>query len=1359
MQEVMKLTQSKIEQQTGKHISIADMQALLWYQEKELFNTLGAANKRSAPSDYEDAAQEAVRNSIENKLGFNRISPNYKITSNRMIKNERSGIYHDIGANTMARQFDSDQQKTVSRLLKQAVALGVPSEMVSGIKGFVASAGRKDSIARYYMNGPLAGHVMIDEALVNAAGMGGDVAKHAERTVLQNLVHEMAHAIDHAHSVDGMYSDHSPLFATERNKNGKIKYTGEVINELYNAWRDSTPLAYELSYPFDPSFDYPANVQRVEAFAQAAMLHFTEPELLAKHAPKTSAMFKEMFNDYESRSNQGKRFPAPVQEALRTDSVGAFDFESVASRPRIESQRGNQDEQARAGAGAGSDGLGRELKPPAVKTVKIADLDLHPDGLATAKSKFMWEPKYRHENTAPIAVENRNGKLHVLDGYHRVVQAMRDGNKEIEVIEHQSPSDQTFDPNNPSIIYSRSSRYFNSMPPPGVGMDGATIPNENTISHLTAQASKRVDAYREVAGKNIDKFRTLFQDYFLPVQRAQDRIAAAGGKITEDTDVAGREEVYYGRTGEQLKQLEDKHVKPLISEMARLGVSQEDLELYAYAKFAPDRNARIAKINPKFPDGGSGMTNADAAQVLSDFKDNGMDKKLEPLWTRLQAMNESRVATLENAGLISKDEAAMWRSEKNYVPLKGVAEGTEDAGFQRTGQGFSIGGKEAHRALGRQSRATDIIANAIAQGEAAIIRAEKNRVATALLRLAQDNPNENLWSVDRVAEKPTFNENTGEVSYKKDSLHRLRDNVVQVKVDGEQHFVTLHDKQLAESMKNLGAAKMGAFLRAFSSLNRFFSLTRTTLAPEFVLANFSRDLQTAAINLSGEQSASMAAAVVKDVPNAIKAMYLHNRGNNPGGSWGREVQEFAAEGGMTNFVAQRTVEEQQKKIEGLLKEAKGGVVGGARKLVREVFGFVEDVNGAVENGVRLSAYSNARRAGMSKQDAARLAKNLTVNFNKKGSAGPALNALYMFYNASMQGSARFLTALKSPKVQKIMAATAVAGYAISMMNRSNAGDDDDGQNRFDKIPDWEKARNIIIFEPGGGGKYLKIPMPYTYNLPYLIGTSMESMINGKAKASSAAANITNAMLTSFNPIGDYDVRADSSQQIEKLASPTALDPLVDIVNNRNFFGAPISPEVSPFDKSPDPDSQRYFASTNPQAVWLADKLNSLTGGDKVKSGGIDVSPASMVYLFDYLTGGSGAFGERMATAISLAAKGEPVPSYKIPFYRVFAGELNEARVSQTYYAARDDVNQRIAEFKLGRAVGFDTESARTDALVGQQLNGLLLSTDKRMKLLRDRRKKADALGDEKTVDDIKVRERALQLRFAKAYFAKLGENE
>ena len=76
---------------------------------------------------------------------------------------------------------------------------------------------------------------------------------------------------------------------------------------------------------------------------------------------------------------------------------------------------------------------------------------------------------------------------------------------------------------------------------------------------------------------------------------------------------------------------------------------------------------------------------------------------------------------------------------------------------------------------------------------------------------------------------------------------------------------------------------------------------------------------------------------------------------------------------------------------------------------------IENVNDAFENSIRLSAYIEAREAGVSREDAAQLAKNITVNFNKSGEYGAVANAYYLFFNASIQGTARIVRSLGKMK--------------------------------------------------------------------------------------------------------------------------------------------------------------------------------------------------------------------------------------------------------------------------------------------------------------------------------------------------------
>src|SRR5690606_34402272 len=162
---------------------------------------------------------------------------------------------------------------------------------------------------------------------------------------------------------------------------------------------------------------------------------------------------------------------------------------------------------------------------------------------------------------------------------------------------------------------------------------------------------------------------------------------------------------------------------------------------------------------------------------------------------------------------------------------------------------------------------------------------------------------------------------------------------------------------------------------------------------------------------------------------------------------------------------------------------------------------VQDLNGAVENGIRLSVYVNLRKAGATEKQAASIAKNLTVNFNRKGEWAGTMTALYLFYNASIQGTVRMLQAMKHPKVQLVVAGIVVAHAMLDVLNGLLAPEDDDKENRYDKIPDYTKNHNIIIVNPFAekGDKSivgLKVPVPYGYNVfavtAYKIGEQVRS---------------------------------------------------------------------------------------------------------------------------------------------------------------------------------------------------------------------------------------------------------------------------
>ena len=82
-----------------------------------------------------------------------------------------------------------------------------------------------------------------------------------------------------------------------------------------------------------------------------------------------------------------------------------------------------------------------------------------------------------------------------------------------------------------------------------------------------------------------------------------------------------------------------------------------------------------------------------------------------------------------------------------------------------------------------------------------------------------------------------------------------------------------------------------------------------------------------------------------------------------------------------------------------------------------------------------------------------------------------MNSLYLFYNASIQGSFALMTAAtRSKKVRAIWMSAVVAGFLQDQMLSMMSEEDEDGQKVVDKIPDYVLEHNFVIKLGGLGGR-------------------------------------------------------------------------------------------------------------------------------------------------------------------------------------------------------------------------------------------------------------------------------------------------
>ncbi|EHA0236006.1 hypothetical protein JJS51_000208 [Salmonella enterica] len=895
------------------------------------------------------------------------------------------------------------------------------------------------------------------------------------------------------------------------------------------------------------------------------------------------------------------------------------------------------------------------------------------------------------------------------------------------------------------------------------------------------------------------RFVRQMQDKFQVLKAVQDNIRKSGGKLDDSNNAYLAEELFHGKAENDLNAMKERYVKPLAKLLAEYDIPQSALDDYLYARHAPERNLHIAKINPKMPDGGSGMTNAEAAAIMDRVRRSGKQAQYDRLAGIVDDMLARRRELITEAGLEDKGTVDAWqKAYKYYVPLKG--QDTDGVVLPRTGKGFVISGRESKQAMGRNSRAQSPSTQAMQDLTASLIRRRKNEVGNAFLKLVQDNPDRDYWQVftddspdttRRIVEKndPVTGETIRQVEDVPVPMAMMSDKYFTTRKDGKTYYIKLHDERLMRAMKNMGPETGNVVIQTLARVNRFLSSVNTTFNPEFLVSNFVRDMQTAVMNLKAEQGRDdgklngrdIAMKTVRDSGIAMKAVYasLRNKSlSGKGAEWQKTWKEFVEDGAKTGWFRMEDLNGQMKEMDRLVALAKGGWQGQGIQAWHSFFKLVEDGNNAVENALRLSAYKHARDAGLSRAQAASLAKNMTVNFNRRGEQGVLLNSLYMFANASIQGTANMMRSLahlngEGPLLQrlrwknlnmaqKVALAATGAGYLIASLNRAGAGQDDDGVNWYDKVPDYVKEHNLVIMKSLFGGKpgeYWSIPLPYGYNMFFLLGGTAEGGIRGDLKATRAAGNIVGGLLGAFNPLGSEDSKTLTGTLL-KNATPTIFRPAMDQAMNENFMGTQIYRENFP-GGTPKPESTLGRRSTPEAYKVFADWLNRTSGGSQYRSGAVDINPDIMKYWIDYVSGGMGRFAGKTIDAAAKSYNGTDIPAQQVPFLGKISGQVLPYDDQQKMYDRIDELHQYDAELKTLR--GAD-RTAFLNKYRGQiSMNGIIHQTQSQLKNLRKQRDEIysdptlSAREQSQRVKAVELRMKAVTDRFNREYREKVGD--
>ena len=952
-----------------------------------------------------------------------------------------------------------------------------------------------------------------------------------------------------------------------------------------------------------------------------------------------------------------------------------------------------------------------------------------------------------------------------------------------------------------------ATRVENVGPTPASSAMGAYVlePNMHDIT-IATRLSNRIlkDNPGNIKGA-WDWFNAHFLLHSLSLYQLQTRVEKqVGHALGWAYNIAREVKLYPGYVGEELKT-----VAYAMADMQQTIVDNNltirEVENFLVARFTPDREARIAGINPRFEAGGGAGIPVQRAQAFMErFKQEGKLEALSEVADKVYAILREDVARRQRWGLINDAYAATLLNTKGetyfdpitgqdtplnayYVPLEGYAEipdmdfekqdemlRTMKQRFPRAGGGFSLRGPEYKHATGRSSApagapserpryegdeksALGLLATINVIATEGAVRSQKNRVMQIWLNLAkliEDLPGgRGFLEVNRANLVPMFNKRTGQVYYRTErkNLGPLEANTVRFKVKGKEVSVTIHgDPRIAQALTNSEVGKMQFLMRMAQKYSQWISHINTTWASEFMMTNPLKDLQTAAINLQqyeldgiGKQTAKYVSQIRLSIKQGGWPVQLEGiaggvmrdlRGkelsDNP---LTREHQQWvrrANKAGMKiSFFQLHGLESSLHDMERSYKALQGfDEVDGAAaktglafrkglKAVGAVNKYVEDLNLTIDNVIRLAAFravvealeakaakltpEERQRQNLTPEDIERtsavVGRDVTVDFNQHGTYGPAMNAGWVFYNATVQGAAVAMRAgMHSRKVQKIAAGLVVGGFLMSELSFWFSGGDDGGEDWYSKLLESQRhvlQRNMVLPNPLSDKGYVTIPLLHSYGFLFHMGQMASASMHGKIKTGDAVVSTLQTFVSSFMPISGW---------------PTVMTPFMEAQNNEDWAGRKIMQDRMP--GSHKPDSELYYRGVSGASKVIASTLNEMGGGDKYHSAGwLDISPESIDHVVGFSTGSGGrfwktlyddvAFGLKAATGLDLMIQSkEELEVRDIPFLRKLYRENSQYHDTQLGYQRAGEVD--AAKF---RVEGFRDEESPEKRAYGREL--------------------------------------------------------
>jgi len=827
-----------------------------------------------------------------------------------------------------------------------------------------------------------------------------------------------------------------------------------------------------------------------------------------------------------------------------------------------------------------------------------------------------------------------------------------------------------------------------------------------------AARRKTQEKARFIIEPGIDLERAFF-DYFSYVERFENAIEQLGGKVERKPSLVHR--LYKTKVNQMRGVFRDEYETKFAEFIKGKKIKLGDFDAYVMAKHAPWRN-KVMPGRKGTPSSGiwefehesrkEGEGRLSSEEILKELKgrlSTQQMKDVEEAAQMIYNINEYRMFMLLEGGLVTQNLIDQWMGKPfttangvrqpantdrkmfaaTYVPLKGANINRVDEFFAgifeegRTAAGLEVKGLESKKIMGRISPSESPFAHTMFQAEQTIDRVERNKVILSLADTIFENEkmlknyftivhDKDLYPKGRKKTAAKTDPETGELWLSDDNFGGLlpealknKEHVMSFKRGGEQWHILARDASIGRAFNRTRVREIGQFLKTLHMVNRYFAMIYTSLAPEFIPTNFSRDYQMALTSivhatetrkgLSRDRAPALAWKITKSAFAASRGMWKYHRTKEANTYWTRAAKLFSDSGGRISFYGHGSAFDVEKEMQDFVDSAtplpmnvllsKSGprrVIKKGLKVLETRFGlnFLADLNTAVENTMRLATFdvmknemiSNGMPETEATEQAADIAVQLTVNFTMGGELTPIFNAWWLFFKASTAGSAKLATNfVRSKRLRKIAKTAVYAQMAVSISNYFLAGDDDEGRNRYGQVSMTQRSRQMYYYIPGAD-EFGKIPLGYGTNIPFVLGDTIVAVGMGQINPWEGAVHIFKSIIESFSPL--YPAQSKSVLvSLLKTASPQITDPIMDIATNENWMGNPIYKVPYPGGSSP-PPAYRSWSSTTKSAKVISELINTASFGSKYEAGYISIEPTLIDYWTRFLTGGLGDFVRR-----------------------------------------------------------------------------------------------------------------------------------